>query len=280
MGTPIIVKYPLDLTGNNPNNLVTNEVQELPVGTNRAIVPNYGAFYAQSLVVRDTATGQTLIPHTQYKAVQLYQEATVASGLEVTAVIVITDPAVGNEVSYDYQAIGGEFSYNVFSLRQMVEALDLDNRPVVWGEIIGTPDRFPPAPHLHDAGDLYGFEYIVQALDAVRYAIMMGTDATFEELRQMMIALDNELRPLILPVATEQEAIDGVRDDVLITPAKMRAAFDVWIQDWSFNRHINGDNPHQTDSSDIGLGDVTDAGFVTIGDVLANIEAPEMPMPS
>lgn len=48
-----IFKYPLDLTGSHPGNLVTYElVQLVNTSGNRTIVPKYGAFYAASMKIR------------------------------------------------------------------------------------------------------------------------------------------------------------------------------------------------------------------------------------
>lgn len=269
MGTrPIIYKYPLDLTGRNPNNLVLAEPHTLAPGVNRAFVPNYGAFYSESLVVRDLGTGLPLIPHEQYVAVQLYEEATQLTGLEVCTVIVVTDSNVSDLVDIDYQAIGGEFSYSVSALREMIDGLDLDERPVIWGSILGTPNAFPPAPHLHDAGDLYGFEYLVEALDGISFAILTGNEVRFEELRQFVIA---GLEHGGLEKSSSQDAIDGERDDVYLTPLKMRQAFDVWVEGLTttdpeelFNQHMEQTNPHGTNATHLGLGSVDDIDPVLV----------------
>lgn len=208
---PLIYKYPLDLTGINPNNLVMSEPHTLEGGAVRAIVPNYGAFFTEGLVIHDAATGLPLVKYDQYKAAQLYQEATEKTGKEVCAVIVITDPTVSSNIEITYQAIGGEFSYSVFALRQMLEDIDLDTYPVEWGSIIGTPDYFPPAPHLHDAGDLYGFEYLTEALEALRHAILTGDEAAHEELRALITAMGVSLSDSF--IASLQQHIESSDHD-------------------------------------------------------------------
>ena len=190
---PIIYKYPLDLTGTNPNNLVISEPHTLGEGLVRAIVPNYGAFFTESLVVRDADTGITLIPHDQFKAAQLYQEATEKTGKEVCSIIVITDSSVSSNIEITLQVIGGEFSTSVYALREMLDGIDLDNHPVEWASIIGTPSAYPPAPHLHDAGDLYGFEYLVEAISALRSAILIGDEMAHNEIMNYINSIDEAL---------------------------------------------------------------------------------------
>lgn len=225
--TPIVIKYPLDLTGKSPNNLVLGEIHELPVGVNRAIATNYGPFYTQGLVVRELPSGKVLQPNLQYKAVQLYEEATMRSGLEVCAIIVITDTSVASSVELDYQVVGGEFSSSVYAIQQLIASLDLDSRPVSWGEVLGKPSEFPPTEHLHDIGDLYGFEYVVAALESIRQAILQGDEASHEELRKY---------------ADHLAADANARIDALA--ASLKAHTD------------NVNNPHQTTKEQVGLGAV------------------------
>lgn len=260
MGTrPIIYKYPLDLTGENPNNLVMGEPHELEAGENRAVVPNYGAYFAESVKVRDPSTGKILKPREDFQAVQLYQEATQKTGKEVCAAIIVTNPDVGSNVELSYQAIGGEFSYSVKAIRELLEGLDLDARPVRWGDILGKPKNFPPAPHLHDAGDLYGFEYLVESIESLRQAIMVGQEAALQELRQHV-----EL--------VRQEMNDKFKDE-----QQLRALFDQWYEEKEGEKiiaqHLNAPNPHETNPKHIELGNLEGSdGLLSLSDTLDNLD--------
>lgn len=230
----IIVKYPEDPTGVNPNNLVINEPHDLGSGRNRAFVPNYGAYFTASMIVTEAATGRVLTKGTHYIAAQLQQEATLAMDKEICAVVVITDPLVQDQLLFTYQVVGGVFSTSVSALQKMIEDLDLDERAVEWGAIIGKPTAFPPAPHLHDIGDLYGFEYLVEALDALRNAILIGDEAAHDELRQYIRYEDGLLRASI---------------------AELKGQFDAHANDFN--------NPHKTTKAQVGLGSVEDYAIST-----------------
>lgn len=182
----LIIKYPLDLRGNSPANRVVGERHTLPADGNRVIVPNYGPFYTKGLIVRNALTGEVLTRETQWKAVQLYQEAVLRTGKEVCAVIVIVDESVGNEIEIDYQVVGGKFSRAVPVIKQLIDDLDIDERAVKWGDILAKPEAFPPVSHLHDAGDLYGFEYLVAALEQIHNAILIGDAAAHEEITRYL----------------------------------------------------------------------------------------------
>jgi len=223
----IIIKYPEDPTGLNPNNLVINEPHDLGEGRNRAFVPNYGSYFTESMIVTEATTGRVLTKGVHYIAAQLQQDASMAMGKEICAVVIITDPLVRDSLLFTYQVVGGVFSTSVSALKKMIEDLDLDERAVEWGAIIGKPTAFPPAPHLHDIGDLYGFEYLVEALDALRNAILIGDEAAHDELRQYIQYEDGLLRDSIT-------ALDG--------------RFQAHAQDQG--------NPHQTTKAQVGLGSV------------------------
>ena len=261
----LIYKYPLDLTGINPNNLVMEEPHVLQNATNRALVPNYGAFFTRSIIIKDQ-NGTELVPYEQYQAAQLYQDATEKTGLEVATVIVITDTNVSSNITITYQAIGGEFSHSVPDMRQMIETLNLDNRPVSWGDMIGVPSNFPPAPHLHDAGDLYGFEYLIEALDSVKRAIQTGNEGAFNLITTRL----NELNDRIFETATINDAYQGIRSDVMITPLTLKKGFDYFLNLSYINyldQHVaNENNPHHIYAKDVGL------KFLADNTLMSNLE--------
>jgi hypothetical protein len=171
--------YPLDPSGSSPANLVVGEVHQTVNRVTRAVVTNYGAFFQNSMIVTDLATGLTLNSSQWYPA-QLYEQPTLMYGQAIYSLIMITDPTVSDNISMTYQALGGPYSTSQQALVDYINNLDLDDRPASWPQIINKPDSFTPSPHLHDVGDIYGFEYIVQSLDRLSYAIQVG-DASYND---------------------------------------------------------------------------------------------------
>ncbi|HWT40128.1 MAG TPA: Hint domain-containing protein [Dongiaceae bacterium] len=188
MTANIVYKYPLDLTGQSPNNLIVGEVHNLALNPNRAFVCNYGPFYAKSVVIVDQSTGKNLVPHVDYLCLQLYKDASEASGLEVDGIILVINPAIGNTVQLTCQVVGGQYSDNAYALQQMINQLSLDDQVVQWGQIIGTPSEFPPAPHLHSVDDVYGWEYLASAIDDLRQAILTGNQPAIDAIRQTLMS--------------------------------------------------------------------------------------------
>lgn len=176
------IRYPLDLTGTSRDNLVLNELHTLKPTRVRAVALQNGAFYTASVVIRDVATARVLVVGQDYEFDNLYQMASEHAKAEVAAIIVITNTEVSNTISVDYQCIGGLYGYSTTAIMQQIEDLQLDNRKVEWGNIYNKPAVYPPAKHLHDIGDVYGFEYLVQAIQQLRHAIMVGDEGAHENI--------------------------------------------------------------------------------------------------
>jgi len=179
---PVIVRYPLDPTGISPNNLVQGEVHTLTKRLNRTVVPLYGAFFAESMRIVDQLTQLPLARDLQWYPGELYEVPTALYGKDIYALLVITDVNVSDNVIIQYQAVGGEWGSSETAIAQLLENLNLDDRPVTWPNIVAKPNSFPPSLHLHDAGDVYGFEYVVHAIDRLRSAIEFGDDVSHDQI--------------------------------------------------------------------------------------------------
>jgi hypothetical protein len=172
---PVPVKYPLDPTGLSPDNLVRDEPKTLGARKVRVFVMDNGAFYSESMLVRDTASNRVLIRGVDYYPTQLYELPTLRYGKEICSVVVITDQTCSANIEVTAQMLGGEFSYSYDAIIQLVNALQLDSRPLAWGNILNKPEAFPAAPHMHDVGDTFGWEYMVSALQRLRQSVEIGS---------------------------------------------------------------------------------------------------------
>lgn len=221
--TPIVIRYPEDRTGVDPNNKVVNEEHTMVRRQVRAIAPYYGPFFADSVVIREKATQRILTRDVDYQIAYLYEIPSLKFGKNICAIILITNQNVQDIVQVTYQVVGGQYSSSVDAIVQMINSLDMDDRPVKWENIIGKPTEFDPAPHLHDIGDIYGFEYLVEACEGIRRAILMGDVATHDEIYRYIDAA----------IAAIGNDISALRDALIA--------------------HVNNfDNPHRTTPAQIG----------------------------
>ena len=286
--TPIIIKYPLDLTGSASSNAIVNELHTVPRDNSRGFALDYGPFYSESLVITRPSTGEILKPHIDYIALHQYQEATLIAGQEICAAVLIINETIAEELSVSYQVVGGGFSSSVSVIQELVEALQLDNRAVAWGDIIGKLEAFPAAPHYHDLDDFYGFEYMVSALDRIESAIMHGDYYDHELLRQRIANLRAELLQAIddqaesqtlhlgdfanphkvtkaqvglgnvanFGTATNADGAAGTSTTLFMTPAAVFAAIVAKAGAMLEGHTSRVDNPHNTTKAQVGLGSV------------------------
>ena len=165
-----------DSSGASSANLVSNETHTLTSNWNtKLIIPKYGAFYSESLRVYsvnpDTQALTELNRNTHFIATEMLHKVTKLVGKSVCTVILILPGVAGNQFQIRYQALGGHDQVNREVLLDNIDQLAIKNDYVDWNNIISKPKEYPPAPHLQDALDLYGLEYVTDQLDQIKYAI-------------------------------------------------------------------------------------------------------------
>ena len=190
----------LDISGINPDNLITDEPHSLSNRPTRSIAPKLGPFFGDSLIIKDGAN--TLIRGQDYQIVELHQEATLRYGKEICSVILIININVSSTVTITYQALGGHYSYsgNNVIVANLYQSVINDSRPVDWSNVFNKPSEFTPTIHRHLLDDVYGFEPIVDYLERIKRAITLGQSTIVLEIVNSLLSKFkcNEL-PKILP---------------------------------------------------------------------------------
>jgi hypothetical protein len=176
-------RKPLDRTGKASSNKIVGEAQTLVNRQVRTAVPDFGAFFTESLKITDAATGYVLQKGVDYSPADLYPIPTREYGKEICASIVIYNTTVSNNIILDYQALGGGYSNNRKNIFAALDAMDLDDRPVKYEDLVARPWFLNPGPHQHDTDDTYGWEYITRQLDGVMAGMAQGRQATYDKIR-------------------------------------------------------------------------------------------------
>lgn len=183
---PQVQKYAFDPSAVSPNNAVIDEAHDLTVDNNRIIVPRNGPFYTSGLIV-GRQSGQNLILEQDYVPVYLYQAATMATGHEVmTAIAIVNDNIVADELLLDYQVVGGEYSSEATAIIEVVENLEQVDLTAYWDDIRNKPVVFPPEDHKHDAHDLVGLSGLTQALSDIKDAIDINNSDMLADIREQL----------------------------------------------------------------------------------------------
>ena len=232
----VVPSHAFDETGTLPENLILNEQRILEARSVRAVIPRYGSFFADSFVMRD-ANG-AVVPKTKYQQA-LYSDILSAKvGQDVIGGVIITDATVPSPVYIDYRCVGGPWGASNEVILDLFKKLQVDSRPVSWGNLLGKPDGYNPAHHFQDIGDLYGAEYFVAALDRLSQAYMFGDAASHDEIWRRMDEIralaadstsstltalksyvDNALAPLNAQFAQLDARITNVRTELLAADA-------------------------------------------------------------
>lgn len=155
-------RYPLDLTGNHPDNRVMAEVHSI-TPQERIFNVMAGAFYTESVQI--TYLGEQLKVHEDFRFHRVVEDAIRQSGKDVAMLIEITDKAISGDIEVRYQAVGGEFQNIHESLVDMLENYKHDARGTFYKDIIEKPRFFEPVRHLTSIYDIYGLNPITGPLN-------------------------------------------------------------------------------------------------------------------
>lgn len=235
-----LIRYPLDPTGINPDNLIVGEIHTLSTRPIRAVAPTYGAFYTQHLQVFDDSTGRRLVRSIDYQCTELLQDASLRYGQEVSLLILILEPTVSSKVRINYQLLGGDFTNNAGGVKAMYETAMSDNRPVDWINVLNKPQEYTPTIHRHMLEDMYGFEPIVAAIERLRNAIILSDVPALEYLADLIVGHTTDYnnphrvtREMMLvdqvenlPVVSEQEVLSAIPQHKYVTHERLLQLLD------------------------------------------------------
>lgn len=189
------ILYPLDLTGSVTTNRIENEYVTIGTDKYRAFTLNYAPFYASSLTIKERGKTTLLKAGTDYVVLYYYSElAKLTGGKQICGVVCITNTAIGTDLVVGYNTIGGHYANCASIIEQAIYDLDLDNRETHWQNVIDKPDLFQPTQHLHDIGDVYGLEFIIDCLIGLREAIIIGDNEVHTQIYNRITEAVNEFK--------------------------------------------------------------------------------------
>lgn len=182
------ILYPLDPTGRAPSNRISDEEHVIGVNRYRAFALRGGPFFVNDLlVVKDLETNNQLVMGRDYTPLYNIPSAIkVAQGKKICGVILIHNPKVSTRISVSYQVLGAQFTSMNDVIAKALEDLELDNRNTYWRHILEKPSLFQAAPHDHDVGDIFGFEYHIAVLNDLVEAVRTGSSKVVDELLEKL----------------------------------------------------------------------------------------------
>ena len=189
------VTYPLDLTGNSPNNRIQNELHSVSEAHYRDynfIVPNCGPFYVDNLVVVHSYNGITkvLTEDVEFSLVLPNIAGTRVTGKPMYGALTINDTTLNGFLSFTYQTLGGEHIVDRLYVLNMLIEKAYNPRTTIWDNITNVPDAFPPTPHYQDYDQFYGQEEVVNKLNAIKDAILASSTITRDRLAELFTEIN------------------------------------------------------------------------------------------
>jgi len=234
---PVLQPLPLDWSGAAIGNRTNGEIHNLTPQYEwpyRIIVMEKGYFYTKGLHLMDNR-GYVLKENQDYQCIAINKEVIKVTSSTAAAVILITNPSVGNIVLVDAQMVGGRFcNLNPAILDTAANVVFSKNRKVYWKNIKNKPDSLRPSGHLHALWELYGFTEQTDILKRM-------TTALDKKSAQAFIDLFDEYKNAMLNVERDKAAIEG-----------------------QLTAHINdSNNPHILTKDQVGLSVVYNASIAT-----------------
>ena len=262
MNFPIVQQYKFDIDGSNPDNKVTNEPITTPAGIrSRIIVPVNAPFFVDSLELTHV-NGQPLVEGIDYRVFRMMGKLSEFCAREVACLVELLKPEL-TDVLVSYHVVG-ETSLFDRGLLQLVLAAMNDERPVWWENVLNKPVAFPPPQHGHSLlYEIVAFQDMISMVDElIDYLTNTNKDILEIKLDHLSTLIDWYINlytttlteylnrhkgaynahgltaaqanaELINNYATANitQAIQGERDDLVITPPGIKAL----LQEYGYN---------------------------------------------
>lgn len=243
------VILPLDRTGTAQSNQIEIEYHRVEAGGKGLIRLEYGAYFYSSLRLWEKRLDDSLTP--LVRGVDYFPSELVTADTEISAgavysSVILKQSGEHRIIAAAYQALGGRSNPNNGLLAALALSPLNAGKAVDYAVIEQKSDAFKPAPHLHDASDLYQLDRLVQ------------------EIRRWTKDVKAASAPVYGTVFAQPDYDLGTRYKVL----KGRVKDDEAALRQAIRDHITGaDHKHVTNPATLGLGSVRNyplAGYLPV----------------
>ncbi len=234
----MLIRYPVDLTGWDPRNLVSGERHPLlttPGISSRIVVMEHGGFYTRGLKVYDNNLN-LLEPNIDYVATYKYNDASDKTGLEVCGAILVTNEELTTSVYITAQMVGGSYAYSLTVREEIIQWFnDNPDTPVTWAGIVGTDSNWNPGELEENLRGHDTYQRFNNKLEDILRALQAGDQHYLEEMKSKGKELYDDF-------------INGNGNEL--------------------SNHLNDfDNPHEDNKNTIGLSNIHNWELATFGEM-------------
>lgn len=224
--------YMFDPTGKNIQNQVIGESKPVSLGVGRNylyIIPINGPYFTDSLVIKytpNTGSERILVEGVDYRNSFQYVDATRKINTPVYAGISFIDLTLNGTVTYNYQALGSAYASDEVTINTIETTATVDPMFTSWDSIV----TLPPVPTVTYPWTTVNVDEVHRTVEALgkvglvahlrpRFLQQPGETVFIPSAQE--VGLGNVPN---YPAATEQEALEGVSEQALMTPAKTAKA--------------------------------------------------------
>lgn len=268
--------WEFDPFGTNPKNKITEERQVITEinGTNfRYFVPKAAPFFEEEVKVKHVASGVTLTPGVDYQFGLSYNQATQQVMKPVYGSISILNSQYTGTFEIEYHTMGGEFTLDTQTITEILINLLYDPRTVSWDRIVDPPAVFPPIHHQQPITDFVNYNHLVAAMEALGDKVLESYELFYPAFTRHLEDRSNPhgvtKADIGLPLtpnarfATLEEAADGARFDVLMSPRTVSEMITRLNKETLVGHVADKNNPHAVTKDQVELGLVPNAGWAT-----------------
>lgn len=233
------LSYPLDLSGIEPSNLITNELHSVqpPKNISNAsfTVPLASPFFKEGFAIYTAPNkqGTKLVAGVDYMFTHKFVAGSNQTGRQLYGSVLWLNQNYTGTVYITYQTLGGDFTVNdVNSVEELTARTLRDIRFVTWDSITEIPSAFPSNAHEHPVTDIKTLADVERSVQNVANALLAQAGSSSGDSGAMTLLL-NHLQagsgahtPAAVglgsvpnyPMATDAEILQ-TRGDRFISPA-------------------------------------------------------------
>lgn len=178
--------YQVDYSGHEPSHYIKHEKQPAPYGEGmgyRIAIPNYGGFFADTLIVYDKNRNR-LKPNFDYYATYRYEDATYRCGKEIMGAIIVVGKDPVEEVYISAQFLGGTYVINKPDVIKANIEKWFSEHPKTypkWGEIVGEPSKYNDDRFKHELWHYDSYEPTATTLEDIYRNLLLGRVSDIED---------------------------------------------------------------------------------------------------
>lgn len=214
-----------DLHGILAENLIEGETHAPAAAQTRLILPDYGYYFAHSLVVRGVTNGvkTVLTRGVDFRCLGADPDLMSRTCLEVYEGIEIRTQ-LHDSFEIDYRAVG---QHNVANMRQVKTVYDQIQAllpSLEFEDIVGKPREYPASTHTTLTTSLYNLTEVVRSINAIRSAALLGRQASHTELNSLALVKQQQTQTALAELLSQLSSTDLPALLLLISQAQTSLA--------------------------------------------------------